>query len=147
MKVALDQNEGLHFTALTESGHKIDMDGPASTGSQSMGARPMETVLAGLGGCSAVDVISLLNKMRQTVTGCRIEIEATRSNDIPAVFTHIHLVYIFSGMELDSTKIDRAVSLSVEKYCSVTRMLEKTARISFETRINTHQQVEGSPST
>ncbi len=142
MKVFLEQNAGTHFTALTESGHRIDMDGSGSVGGQNQGARPMETVLAGLGGCSAVDVVSLLDKMRQAVTGCRIEIEAMRSDDIPAVFTRIHLVYILQGEDLDPAKIGRAVSLSVKKYCSVTRMLEKTAKISFETRIHTPQKVD-----
>ena len=107
MKVVLEQNAGTHFTALTEDGHKIDIDGSGAVGGRNMGARPMETVLAGLGGCSAVDVVSLLNKMRQAVTGCRIEIEATRSDDIPAVFTRIHLVYILEGENLDPSKAGR----------------------------------------
>ena len=130
MKVTLRRAEGINFIATTESGHEISMDGSAAVGGADLGARPMETVLAGLGGCSAIDVISILTKSRQEVGRCEIDIEAERADGIPAVFTRIHVHYRVHGPDLDDRKVARAISLSMEKYCSVTRMLAKTAEIS-----------------
>ena len=135
MKVRLNRNENVHFTAVTESGHEIEIDGSAAIGGREKGARPMETVLAGLGGCSAIDVMSTLKKSRQLVTDCTIDIDAERADAIPAVFTRIHVQYTLVGNNLDPKKVDRAVTLSMEKYCSVTRMLEKTATISHGFKI------------
>lgn len=134
MKVILNKAKGVNFIASTESGHEINMDGSDTIGGENKGARPMETVLAGLGGCSAMDVMSILKKSRQEVTDCQIEIDAERADAIPAVFIRIHMHYRIHGSGLDQRKVDRAISLSMEKYCSVTRMLEKTAEItsSFE---------------
>ncbi|WP_424948045.1 OsmC family protein [Candidatus Spongiihabitans sp.] len=131
MKIQVNQNDGVNFVALTESGHEIAMDGGAEVGGQNQGARPMEVVLAGLGGCSAIDVMLILNKSRQHVSHCEIVITAERADAIPAVFTKIHLLYRVSGKQLDRAKVARAISLSMEKYCSVTKMLEKTAAMSF----------------
>ncbi|MEM7194527.1 MAG: OsmC family protein [Pseudomonadota bacterium] len=131
MKVVLRHVGKMQFTATTESGHNIAMDASSDIGGENAGARPMETVLVGLGGCSAIDVILILKKSRQEISDCRLEIEATRGDEVPAVFRHIHLHYIVSGDQLDKKKVRRAVSLSVEKYCSVTRMLEETAEISY----------------
>lgn len=111
------------------------MDGSKAIDGKSRGARPMETVLAGLGGCSAIDVITLLEKMRQTVNDCKIEIIATRSDSVPAVFTKIHLSYQVSGKGLENKKVARAVALSAEKYCSVGQMLNKTATITHDFNI------------
>lgn len=130
MKIQVTQTNGVHFTALSESGHTIAMDGSAQVGGQNRGPRPMEVVLAGLGGCSAIDVITNLTKSRQSVSNCEIVITAERADTIPQVFTKIHLLYRLSGKQLDSHKVGRAVSLSMEKYCSVTKMLEKSAEMS-----------------
>ena len=130
MKIRLQRNRGVHFTAVTEAGHTIELDGSAADGGQDRGARPMEAVLAGLGGCSAVDVLAILKKSRQHVTDCRIDIAADRADAVPAVFTRIHIHYTLSGRSLDPQKAARAVSLSVEKYCSVARMLSNTAVIT-----------------
>ena len=135
MNVKLQRNTGVHFTATTESGHSIELDGSEAVGGQDKGARPMETVLAGLGGCSAIDVMSTLSKSRQDVADCVIDIEAERADSIPAVFTRIHMHYTLVGSNLDSRKVARAVSLSADKYCSVTRMLEKTAVITHDFEI------------
>jgi len=135
MKVTLRRNTGVHFTATTESGHAIELDGSEPVGGQEKGARPMETVLAGLGGCTAIDVMSTLGKSRQDVADCVIDIDAERADSIPAVFTRIHMHYTLVGNDLDPKKVARAVSLSAEKYCSVTRMLEKTAVITHDFEI------------
>lgn len=132
MKIVLEQQSGVHFTATTESGHHIDTDGSPAIGGQNKGARPMEMMLVSLGGCSAIDVISMLEKMRQAVSGCRIEIEAQRVDDVPAVFSDIHLFFCVTGKNLDPKKVGRAVSLSAEKYCSVSRMLEKSVAITHD---------------
>lgn len=131
MKINVNKIDGVNFSAQTESGHEILMDGSESVGGQNKGARPMEVVLAGLGGCSAIDVISILKKSRQNVSDCKIEITADRADSIPAMFTQINLYYRVTGNNLDQKKVQRAISLSMEKYCSVTRMLEKTAKMSF----------------
>ena len=136
MKVTLQRNDGVHFTATTESGHNIELDGSEAVGGRERGARPMETVLAGLGGCTAIDVMSTLGKSRQEVIDCVIDIDAERADSIPAVFTRIHLHYTLVGNGLDPKKVARAVSLSAEKYCSVTRMLEKTAVITHDFEIH-----------
>jgi putative redox protein len=135
MKVQVTRNNAVHFTAVTESGHRVEMDGSSDIGGQDHGARPMEVVLAGLGGCSAIDVMTILEKSRQAVSNCEIEISAIRADTIPRVFTKIHLHYRVSGSQLESKKVARAISLSMEKYCSVTRMLEKSATISSDFEI------------
>ncbi len=135
MIVTLKQLEGVNFIATTESGHEISIDGSDQVGGQNRGARPMEIVLAGLGGCSSIDVMSILKKSRVDVADCKIEINAERADAVPSVFSKIHVHYIFSGNQLDQKKVSRAVSLSMEKYCSVTRMLEKTADITYDFEI------------
>ena len=135
MKVTLKHVENMQFKASTESGHDITLDASPDHGGENAGARPMETVLVGLGGCSAIDVMLILKKSRQQVTDCEIEIQAERADAIPAVFSKIHVSFILTGDNLDSKKVNRAVALSMEKYCSVTRMLEKTADMTFDARI------------
>jgi putative redox protein len=135
MKVQVKRNNAVHFTAVTESGHRVEMDGSAEIGGRDNGARPMEVVLAGLGGCSAIDVMTILEKSRQAVSNCEIEINAERADTIPRVFTKIHLFYRVTGNQLETKKVARAISLSMEKYCSVTRMLEKSAMITSDFEI------------
>jgi putative redox protein len=132
MKVLLELKSGVNFIATTESGHQIETDGSPAIGGQDRGARPMEMVLVGLGSCSAIDVMTMLEKMRQQVSDCRIEIDANRADAIPAVFADIHLSFSITGKDLDSNKVGRAVSLSAEKYCSVSRMLAGSVAITHD---------------
>ncbi len=139
MKVKLKHFGVMSFEAVADSGHPVVMAGAPEIGGAGdgpqAGPRPMEMVLMGLGGCSGIDVMLILNKSRQRVRTCEIEIEAERADAVPAVFTRIHVRYIFSGENLDRKKVARAVALSMEKYCSVTRMLEKSAVITHDFEI------------
>ncbi len=107
------------------SGHDILMDGPPEIGGVNAGPRPMETLLMGLGGCSSVDVVYILQKARQDVTGCVAEIEAERAPEPPQVFTKIHLHFVVTGRALKDNQVRRAVELSAEKYCSASIMLAR----------------------
>lgn len=107
------------------SGAEILMDGPADMGGSNAGPRPMETLLMGMGGCSSVDVVYILKKARQDVTGCIAEIDAERAPEPPQVFTKIHLHFIVSGRALKENQVKRAVELSAEKYCSASIMLAR----------------------
>ncbi|MEM0953669.1 MAG: OsmC family protein [Pseudomonadota bacterium] len=112
------------FLAESGSGHSVVMDGPPDLGGRNMGVRPMEMLLMGLGGCSAFDVMSMLKKSRQDVVDCRAELTAERADAVPAVFTRIHLHFVVTGRKLKESQVARAVSLSAEKYCSVSIMME-----------------------
>ncbi len=136
MKVALHLNSGVHFSASTENGQRFEIDGSEAVGGQDKGARPMEMVLGALAGCSAIDVISTLKKMKQNVSDCHIEARGERTDQVPAVFCDIQLDFRVYGNRLDQRKVERAVKLAVEKYCSVGKMLESTARISHTTTIH-----------
>ena len=118
------------FVAESGSGHSVVMDGSPEHGGRNLGARPMEMLLMGLGGCSAFDVILMLQKSRQSVTDCEIELSAERADAIPAVFTAINMHFKVYGHDLSEKQVARAVSLSAEKYCSASAMLEKTADIT-----------------
>ena len=132
MKARIQQSDEMTFIGESESGHQIVIDSAADVGGQDSGPRPMELVLLGLGGCSAIDVLIILRKARQRVDDCVVEIEASRAESIPKVFTKIHLHYIITGEALNEKQVRRAISLSAEKYCSVSKMLEKTAAISHD---------------
>ncbi|TGG94965.1 OsmC family protein [Natronospirillum operosum] len=125
MQATIRWNGGAQFTGQSGSGHEVVMDGPPDHGGQNGGARPMEMVLMGLGGCSAFDVMSILQKARQDVTDCKAELTAERADSVPAVFTRIHLHFVVTGRELKESHVRRAVALSAEKYCSASIMLEK----------------------
>ena len=112
------------------------MDGPPDHGGRNLAARPMEMVLVGLGGCSAFDVVEILEKSRQNVQECQIQIEAERADEIPAVFTNIHMHFILSGEGLNEKHVKRAVELSVDKYCSVVKMLRPGVVITFDYELN-----------
>ncbi len=116
--------DNMSFVGESGSGHSVVMDGASDSGGRDLGVRPMEMVLLGLGGCTAFDVISILKKARQAVADCEVHLEAERSAQIPSVFTAIKLNYVISGDNLSEKQVARAVSLSAEKYCSVSRMLE-----------------------
>ncbi|WP_421868983.1 OsmC family protein [Motiliproteus sp.] len=125
MKVSINWGGDARFDGTTGTGHTYTMDGPEDHGGKNQGARPMEMVLLGLGGCSSFDVMSILKKTRQDVVDCRTEIEAERADAVPAVFTKIHLHFVVSGRKLKEAHVKRAVSLSAEQYCSASIMLEK----------------------
>ncbi len=120
------------FEAETGSGHTLTMDGPPDHGGQNLAARPMEMVLVGLGGCSAFDVVEILEKSRQNVQECQIKVDAERANEIPAVFTKVHMHFMVAGEGLNEKHVKRAVELSVDKYCSVAKMLRPDVEITFD---------------
>lgn len=124
MQATIKWVDGAMFLAESGSGHSVVMDGPPDQGGRNMGVRPMEMLLMGLGGCSAFDVMSMLRKSRQDVTDCRAELQAERADAVPAVFTKITLHFVVTGRKLKESQVARAVSLSAEKYCSASIMLE-----------------------
>jgi len=124
MQAVVKWVDGVMFLGESGSGHTVTMDGAPDQGGRNMGARPMEMFLLGLGGCASFDVISMLKKGRQQVVDCRVEIEAERKDEIPAVFSKIHIKFIVSGHQLKESQVQRAVQLSAEKYCSASIMLE-----------------------
>jgi putative redox protein len=132
MKTRLRWKQNVAFEAETDSGHKLLMDGSPDVGGQNCGPRPMETVLAGTGACSAIDVILILKKARQQVTDCYVDVEAERATTDPKVFTRIHFHFVVTGKGLDSAKVARAISLSADVYCSASAMLAKTANITHD---------------
>ena len=125
---------GMAFAAETGSGHLLTMDGAPDGGGRNLAPRPMETVLAGTGACTAYDVVLILKRGRHEVQGCRVKVEADRAETDPKVFTRIHMHFTISGRDLPEVAVDRAVRLSHEKYCSASAMLAKTAAMttSFE---------------
>jgi putative redox protein len=123
MQAVVKWVDGVMFVGETGSGHAVVMDGAPDHGGRNMGARPMEMILLGLGGCSAFDVIAMLKKARQPVVDCRVEIAAERADAVPAVFTRIALHFVVTGVGLKPAQVERAVALSAEKYCSVSMML------------------------
>jgi Predicted redox protein, regulator of disulfide bond formation len=118
------------------SGHAIVMDGPKEAGGNNLGIRPMEMLLLGMGGCTTIDVMSMLKKMREEVRDCRAEISAERADDHPKVFTKIHIHFVVEGVNLDEKKVGKAIGLSADKYCSASIMLGKTAAITHDFEIH-----------
>lgn len=135
MKATIEWTGEASFAARTESGHEIRLDGPPEHGGRNRGPRPMELVLAGTGGCTAFDVVHILRKQRQEVTGCRVELDAERAATDPKVFTRIHVRFIVTGRGLDPKKVERAIELSATRYCSASIMLAKTAKITHDFEI------------
>lgn len=111
------------FLGESGSGHAVVMDGPADHGGRNMGVRPMEMILLGVGGCASFDVVSILKKSRQKVHDCRAQLTAERAEGVPSPFTKIHVHFIVEGTDLKPAQVERAVSLSAEKYCSASIML------------------------
>jgi putative redox protein len=122
------------FMAETGSGHVLAMDGAPDGGGRNLAPRPMETVLAGTGGCSAYDVVLILKRGRHDVRGCKVKMQAQRADTDPKVFTAINMHFAVSGRELTEAAVERAIRMSHEKYCSASAMLAKTAAFttSFE---------------
>jgi putative redox protein len=132
MKVRVKWVEGVTFLGETESNHSIVMDGAPEGGGRNLGPRPMEAVLAGTGGCTAYDVVTILRKARQNISDCVLEIDADRAPSDPKVFTRIHFHFVIKGRDLRREHVERAIKLSAEKYCSASIMLGKTAEISHD---------------
>ncbi|MHB1353821.1 MAG: OsmC family protein [Thiobacillus sp.] len=132
MKARVKLIEGISFSGQSESGHTVVMDGPPDSGGKNLGVRPMEMLLLGLGGCSAFDVVHILRKGRQQVTDCIADIDAERAPTDPKVFTKIHVHFTVTGKALDPKRVEQAVKLSAEKYCSASIMLGKTAAITHD---------------
>lgn len=117
------------------SGHAMVMDGAPEYGGRNLGARPMEMLLLGMGGCASFDVVLILTRSRQQITDCVAELEAERAAEEPKVFTRIHVHFIVTGKDLDEKRVARAIRLSAEKYCSASIMLGKTAEITHDYEI------------
>lgn len=132
MKARVKLIEGVSFVGQSESGHSVVMDGPPDSGGKNLGVRPMEMLLLGLGGCSAFDVVHILRKSRQTVTDCVADLSAERADTDPKVFTKIHVHFTVTGKGLDPKRVEQAVKLSAEKYCSASIMLGKVAEITHD---------------
>jgi len=123
------------FEGMSESGHTLVMDGSPEFGGQNRGPRPMELLLLGMGGCTAFDVVLILRKGRQDITDCVAQIDAERAPADPKVFTRIHVHFVVSGRKLDPKRVEQALKLSAEKYCSASIMLAKTAEITHDFEI------------
>lgn len=135
MRATVKWLDGRAFVGETDSGHALVMDGPPDHGGRNIGPRPMEMLLLGMGGCTCFDVLDILEKSREQVDDCVIEIDAERASEAPKVFTRIHLRYKVSGQNLNPSKVERAVTLSKDKYCSASIMLGQTATISHDIEI------------
>jgi putative redox protein len=126
---------GVMFVGETGSGHAVVMDGPPENGGRNMGPRPMEMLLLGLGGCTAFDVLTILQKGRHDIIDCVAEISAERVDTVPKVFSKIHVHFIVTGRRLKEDAVKRAIQLSAEKYCSASIMLGKSAEITHDFEI------------
>ncbi|NUZ05625.1 OsmC family protein [Piscinibacter koreensis] len=126
---------GMAFAAETGSGHVLVMDGAPDGGGRNLAPRPMETVLAGTGACTAYDVVLILKRGRHAVRGCQVKVTAERATEDPKVFTAIHMHFVVTGKALPPEAVERAVRLSHEKYCSASSMLAKTAEITTSVTI------------
>jgi putative redox protein len=135
MKTRVKWVQDMMFVGETGSGHALVLDGAPDIGGRNLGPRPMEMLLVGLGGCSAIDVMLILKRGREAITDCEVEIEAERATTDPKIFTQIKMHFIVTGRKLDANKVDRAIKLSAEKYCSATAVLAATATITHDFEI------------
>ncbi|WP_201832854.1 OsmC family protein [Microvirga zambiensis] len=130
MKARVSWVEGMMFIGESGSGHAIVLDGAPENGGRNVGIRPMELMLLGLAGCTAFDVVLILKRGREPVTDCVVEVDAERAQTDPKVFTSLHLTYRLSGQGLSPEKVERAIQLSKDKYCSASIMLGQVADIT-----------------
>ena len=137
MQIELERvDDAFHMVARNDSGNEVHMDASPAVGGNGEGARPMQLVIMALGGCSGIDVLSILRKSRQPVETFRISIEADREEGkVPALFSRIHVHYQLEG-DVDVERVRRAIDLSMNKYCSVTRLLEKTVPVTYSFSVN-----------
>ncbi len=127
--------EGLQFVGQADSGHAIVMDGDAEVGGHNTGLRPMELLLIGVGGCSGMDIVSILKKKKENLSGLEINVNGNKAKDYPQKYTDIDIEFIVKGKGLSDEAVKRAVQLSMDKYCSVKATLEGSAKISFTYKI------------
>lgn len=139
MKAIIKQVEGLSLVGKGHSNHWIAMDGEKAFGGAEAATKPMELVLLGLGGCTSMDALSILRKMRENVLDYEMQLESERADEHPMVFTKIHLKYTFYGKNINADNVKKAIELSMTRYCSATAMLQKTAEITYDFQI---KQVE-----
>lgn len=132
MKARVKWVQDATFIGESASGHAVVMDGPPENGGRNLGVRPMEMLLLGMGGCTAFDVVHILQRARQPVLDCVVEMDAERAEEAPKVFTRIHVHFIVTGRGLAAKQVERAVALSAEKYCSASIMLGKSATITHD---------------
>ena len=132
MKARVKWIEQVAFLGESESGHGILMDGAPAYGGRNLGPRPMELLLMGAGGCTSFDVVTILKKGRQDVTDCYVELDAERAENDPKVFTKIHMHFVVKGRNIRTDAVEKAISLSAEKYCSASIMLGATAKITHD---------------
>lgn len=135
MKAEVKWLGGMAFEGTAGSGHSVIMDSSPDFGGEDKGIRPMEMLMVGMGGCTSIDVMSILRKSRQDVTDCVAEITAERAETEPKVFVKMHVHFKVTGRSLDPKRVDRAIRLSAEKYCSASIMLAKTAEITHDFEI------------
>ena len=135
MNIYVKWIDRLLMVGKSDSGHAIVMDGPPEIGGENLGVRPMEMLLLGMTGCTVIDVISTLKKMREDVVDCQTQVSADRSEEYPKVFTNIHVHFVLRGKQLNPLKVDKAIKLSAEKYCSASIMIGKTAIITHDYEI------------
>ena len=135
MKARIKWVQDVMFVGESGSGHSVVMDGAPDSGGRNLGVRPMEMMLLGLGGCTAFDVMLILRRGREDVTDCVVELDGERAATDPKVFTKVTIRYIVTGRNLDPKKVERAVQLSEEKYCSASAMFRHTAGMTHEIEI------------
>ena len=135
MRVKVKWVDNVNFVGTSESGHEVKIDGPIEVGGQEKGMRPMELMLIGMAGCTSFDVVTIIKKSRKKIDGCEALINAERSENIPKVFTKIHIHFVITGEDLDENSVERAISLSAEKYCSATIMLSRSVTITHDFEI------------
>ena len=135
MNISVNWVDGMLMVGKSHSGHSITMDGPPEIGGENLGVRPMEMLLLGVAGCTMIDVVTTLKKMRQDLTNCETKLSAERADEHPKVFTDIHIQFIVKGQDLDPKKVEKAITLSAEKYCSASIMLGRTASITHDFEI------------
>jgi len=135
MHVRVKWIDGVSFVGESETGHAVVLDGAPESGGRNIGMRPMEMLLIGMGACTSFDVVAILKKGRQPIVDCVAEIEAERADEIPKVFTKIHVHFVVTGNNLNPAQVERAVKLSAEKYCSASIMLGKSVEITHDFEI------------
>ena len=135
MNISVKWIDGMLMVGKSDSGHAIVMDGPPEIGGANLGVRPMEMLLLGMAGCTMIDVVSTLEKMRENLSDCQTKVSADRGTEYPKVFTNIHVHFILRGKKLNPSKVEKAIKLSAEKYCSASIMLGKTAVITHDFEI------------
>ena len=126
---------GMQFSGTATSGHTLTMDAEEASGGSNAGFRPMELLLVGFGGCSGMDVISILRKKRQQVTGLEIKVKGEKSDSAPKIYKEVHIEYVVTGKGVEQQAVERAITLSLEKYCSVGATLAKAGTITHSFRI------------